>query len=128
MSPTLTSSPPGNKLSYHPYLVLAFYLKVLPDDLLHCIPKSTRHDWKQKNTHQLFGYDWYQQHQSSFTVLQQVFTNKKLLQINKALLRVIALTRFMKKYQTRIKEHIGNASGVILGNISKMKCCRYRLS
>ncbi|NII26638.1 hypothetical protein HB364_16230 [Pseudoflavitalea sp. X16] len=109
------------KYSYHPYFLLAFHLNILPDHLLLRIPKSTRHDWKQKNTQLLFGYDWYLQHQSSFTIMQQVFTNEKLLQINKALLRVIALTRFLKKYSTRIKEHIGNAGGVVLGNINKNK-------
>lgn len=109
------------KYSYHPYFLLAFHLNILPDHLLQRIPKSTRHDWKQKNTQLLFGYDWYLQHQSSFTIMQQVFTNEKLLQINKALLRVIALARFMKKYSTRIKEHIGNAGGVVLGNINKNK-------
>lgn len=108
------------KYSYHPYFLLAFHLNILPDHQLQRILKSTRHDWKQKNTKMMFGYEWYLQHQSSFTVLQQVFTNKKLLQINKALLRVIALSRFIKKYQVRIKDNIGHVSKVVLSNISRL--------
>lgn len=116
--------PPGTeriKLSYHPYLLLGFYLSILPGHLLSRIPRSTKYDWKQKNTEHLFGYDWYLQNQPSFTVLQEVFTNKKLLGINKALLRVIALSRFIKKYQVRIKDNIGSISNVVLSNISRLK-------
>lgn len=67
----------------------------------------------------MFGHEWYLQNQASFPVLQKVFTNKKLLRINKALLRVIAISRFIKKYQARIKDNIGNAGAVVLKNISK---------
>lgn len=79
------------KTSYHPYILLSFYLGILPLEMLERIPASTRHDWKQRNAANLFGYEWYMQNQSSFTVMQQVFNSKKLLTINRALLRIIAL-------------------------------------
>lgn len=107
------------KQAYHPYILLGYYLHILPDEVLQRIPSSTKHDWKQKNNQLLFGYDWFLQNQSSFTVLQQVFTNKKLLKINRALLRIIALGRFIKKYHTRIKDNIGNAGEAVLNNICK---------
>lgn len=111
---------PGIKSSYHPYLLLGFYLGILPADILDRIPSSTRHDWKHKNAATLYGYDWYLQNQSSFTVMQQVFNNKRLLKINTALIRIIALQRFMQQYQVRIKAKIGTANAVTLDNIAKI--------
>ncbi|WP_276482883.1 integrase catalytic domain-containing protein [Paraflavitalea pollutisoli] len=112
--------PVAKKQSYHPFVLLGFYLSILPTELLERIPSSTRHDWKQKNSSLLFGYDWYLQNQSSFTVMQQVYNNKKLLKINRALLRVIAISRFMKANHTRIKSKIGSANAVVLNNIGKV--------
>ncbi|WP_315814237.1 hypothetical protein [Paraflavitalea speifideaquila] len=108
------------KRSYHPYILLGFYLGILPDHLLQQIPCSTRHDWKQRHAAVLFGYEWYLQHQPSFTVMQQVFNNSRLLKINRALLRIIALSRFMDRYQVRIKDKIGSANAVVLDNIAKV--------
>ncbi|PZR06930.1 MAG: hypothetical protein DI539_24255 [Flavobacterium psychrophilum] len=120
MSLPVAPCPARVKQSYHPYILLGFYLNILPEGILSRIPPSTKHDWKNRNTELLFGYDWYLQNQSSFTILQQVFTNKKLLKANKALLRLIALKRFITQYQTRIKDRIGNTASVVVNNIRKV--------
>jgi hypothetical protein len=112
--------PVHRKFSYHPAILIAFYLHCLPPELLQHIPRSTRHDWNTKNVTALFGYDWYLQNQHLFSTLQQVAINKKLLKINKALLRAIALKRFITNYSNRIKKGLGNINSVALFNLSKI--------
>jgi len=108
------------KVSYHPYLLVAFYLRCLPIDIEERIPKSTRHDWSHKDMASLYGYEWYLQNQQLFQTLQQVSVSNRLLQINRALLRVIALKRFMGHHAHRIKDNVQGINGVILDNIRKI--------
>jgi putative transposase len=62
------------------------------------------------------------QHQHLFNTLQQVAVNRRLLQVNKALLRVIALSRFIKRYKQRIKGNISDIRPAVLNNIYKISC------
>src|SRR5260370_12123512 len=91
------------KTSYHPYLLAAFYLNCLPADLLQRIPRSTRHDWTRKDQIALYGYDWYNANRPLFDTLLEVTASKQLLRINRALLLIIALKRFLIFYHDRIK-------------------------
>jgi len=104
-----------SKTVYHPYLLIAFYLKCLPSEWIDRIPPSTRHDWRQKMQSDLCGYDWYKQQESMFTTLQQVAAHRRLPKVNRASLRVIALRNFMKSHGRRVKENIGGINEVLLG-------------
>lgn len=107
------------KTSYHPYLVVAFYLNCLPEELTQQIPRSTRHGWLHKEQSTLYGYDWYTQNQHTFDALKQIVTHKRLPQINKALLRILALQRFIKVHSHRIKEDIHSINQVVLNNLNR---------
>jgi hypothetical protein len=107
------------KRSYHPFITVAFYLNMLPDGILQQIPRSTAFEWKHKTVTQLFGYEYYCQNLHLFNTLQAVANNKKLLQVNKALLRIIAIRHFIKKYNNQLRLKLFNASATVLHNISK---------
>src|SRR5664279_5431886 len=79
------------KTSYHPYLLVAFYLNCLPKNILQIIPRSTKFDWNHRDIQDSFGYDWFLENKDLFHTLQMVAINKRLLKINKAFLRVIAI-------------------------------------
>ena len=100
-------------------MLAAFYLNFLPDDLVCAIPRSTIHDWKNRNTEELFGYRWCTQQQLLFQTLQQVALDKKLIKINLALLPVIAVQRFIKKYKSQVQNKLFNAARVVVSNIEK---------
>jgi putative transposase len=107
--------------SYHPFVVVAFHLHILPDKLLSQIPRSTRHEWQHKPVMELFGYDWYCQNQHLFQALQEVAASRRLLQINKALLRILAIQRFLQKHKSHIRHKIFNAAGTVVVNIRKTR-------
>lgn len=109
------------KQSYHPFVVVAFYLHILPEKLLLQIPRTTRHEWKHKTVNNLFGYDWYCENQQLFDTLKEVATSKRLFQVNRALLRIIAIQRFLQLYKSHISHRIFNAAGVALHNIHKTR-------
>jgi hypothetical protein len=94
------------KTSYHPATTVAFYLNCLPNELVQHIPRSTRFDWQHKDKSTYFGYEWFCQNQQLFQTLKQVSTNKKLLQINRALIRVVAIKRFITKYAVSIQSKL----------------------
>src|SRR6185312_5071760 len=89
------------KLTYHPYLIIAFHFRCLPDELRERIPRSTRFDWSRKELSEAFGFDWACQQKQLFDTLQQVASSRKLLRVNMALLRIIALRRFLHQYAAR---------------------------
>jgi hypothetical protein len=91
------------KTSYHPYLLVAFHLNCLPEDILAVIPRSTRFDWHHREIHNSFGYDWFKENEQQFKTLKLVAQNKRLLTFNKALLRVIALKRFIENNSDAIR-------------------------
>src|SRR5665213_2488493 len=91
------------KTSYHPYLLVAFYLNCLPKNILQIIPRSTRYDWNHRVIQDSFGYDWFFENKDLFHTLEMVAINKKLLKINKAFIRVIPIIRFMKENAAAIR-------------------------
>jgi len=108
------------KTSYHPYLLVAFYLNCLPENILQIIPRSTRFDWHHRDIGNSFGYEWFQENKIFFDTLQMVTRNRKLLKINKALLRVIAINRFIKKNVTGINAGRILLKTVVVSNIQKV--------
>ena len=108
------------KASYHPAITVAFFLNCLPNDLLQRIPRSTRFDWQQKEISTHFGYDWFCQNQQLFQTLRHVSANKRLLQINKALIRIIAIKRFITTYAGSVKQKLLPVTQTTLHNIAKV--------
>ncbi|MFT3945717.1 MAG: hypothetical protein QM763_01990 [Agriterribacter sp.] len=105
--------------SYHPFVMVAFYLQFLPEDILAVIPRSTRHEWQHKPVSELFGYDWYCRNLHLFHTLQEIAASSKLQKINLALLRIIALQRFMHKYKLLMRSKLSAVHTVVLNNIAK---------
>ena len=109
------------KQTYHPFVLVAFFLDILPAEVIAVIPRSTLYDWKHKQVNELVGYDWYCGQQHLFTTLQAVATSRQLLRINRALLRVIALQRFIKKYQQQLAAGLSGTVAVAVRGIQKMR-------
>ncbi|MBX3238932.1 MAG: hypothetical protein KIT80_09140 [Chitinophagaceae bacterium] len=110
---------PRAKKSYHPFVMVAFYLQFLPEEILAAIPRSTRHEWQHKPVTVLFGYDWYCQNRHLFQTLQEIAVSRKLQKINKALLRIIAIQRFVHKYKLLMQSRLSGVNEVVLSNIAK---------
>jgi len=115
---------PRTKLTYHPYLIIAFHLGCLPDELRERIPRSTRFDWSRKELNEAFGFEWACRQQQFFDTLQQIAGSQKLLRVNMALLRIIALRRFLHQYAARSSSK--EVQRVVLGTIKKV-CAVIRL-
>jgi len=109
--------PLKTKASYHPHLLIAFYLHCLPPEWLQRIPRSTRHEWSHKDQAALYGHEWALQNQQLFDTLREVSTSRRLLRINKALLRLIALKRFIDRHHARLKDNIPPVRDVVLNTI-----------
>ena len=109
-----------SKASYHPYLLVAFYLNCLPENILQIIPRSTRFDWQHRKIQDSFGYDWFIGNKDLFQTLQLIAINKKLLIINKVFLRIIALKRFMNVNSAGMK-----AGRVMLSDIRTVCCIKF---
>ena len=109
------------KQTYHPFVLVAFFLDILPAEVIAVIPRSTLYDWKHKQVNELVGYGWYCEQQPLFTTLQAVATNRQLLRINRALLSLIALQRFMKKYQSSLAAGLLGTVDVAVRGIQKMR-------
>jgi putative transposase len=108
------------KTSYHTAITVAFYLNCLPPELSQYIPRSTRFDWQHKDKSTYFGHEWFCQNQQLFQTLRQVSTNKRLLQINKTLIRVIAIKRFITIHAASIKNKLFSITQTVLFNITKV--------
>ena len=120
------------KTSYHSYILVAFYLDCLPKEILTVIPRSTRFDWDQRDIHNSFGYDWFKENEREFHTLKLVAQNRKLLSINKVLLRVIALKRFIENNvadvrvgQLSVKRVVSNSIQKIANHIGLKTSLRY---
>ena len=111
--------PNNTKTCYHPYLLVAFYLNCVPESILQIIPRSTKYDWDKREIKNSFGYDWFLDNKDLFHTLQLVAINKKLLKINKAFLRIIAIKRFMKINVAGIKADKILLKTVVIKNIQK---------
>ena len=112
--------PNSTKTCYRPYLLVAFYLNCLPENILQIIPRSTKYDWDKREIKNSFGYDWFLENKDLFHTLQLVAINKKLLKINKAFLRIIAIKRFMKMNAAGIKAGRKLLKTVVIKNIQKV--------
>ena len=108
------------KTCYHSYVLVAFHLNCLPDNLLQIIPRSTRFDWHYRDIENSFGHAWYQENKNLFNTLQLVAQNKKLLRINTALLRVIAIKAFIKKNVGGLNAGLASLKMVATSNIQKV--------
>lgn len=108
------------KTSYHPAITVAFYLKCLPQEIIRYIPASTQFDWKQKESASRFGYDWYRTNEHLFQTLQHISNNKRLLRINRALIRIIGIAVFIKKYSGCLQQGLVAVPQTIVGNIGKV--------
>ena len=109
------------KRSYHPSVLIAFYFHFLPEELSSVLPRSTRFDWMHKEQHLQFGYDWFVDNKERFATLQQVAASEQLLKINKALIKIIALIKFILANKQRLKDNIGSIPEVVLSHIEKLK-------
>jgi len=54
-----------------------------------------------------------------FTTLQQKAAHKRLLKVNRALLRIIALRNFVTTYNHRIKENVLGINAVVVSNLKR---------
>lgn len=86
-----------HKRQYHPYIPLAFHLRILPEKLTQQLPRSTKHYWRKKDLQQLTGYELAIEQQSTLNTLSVIASNKHLLTINKVLIKIIALSRYISK-------------------------------
>ena len=109
-----------SKTSYHPYLLVAFYLNCLPENILQIIPRSTRFDCHHRKIQDSFGYDWFIGNKNLFQTLQLIAINKRLLIINKAFLRIIAIKRFMNSNTAGLKAGRVLLKSVLVNNIQKV--------
>jgi hypothetical protein len=106
--------------SYHPFVLIAFHLNCLPNNLIQAIPRSTRFDWIHSDIQDSFGFGWYHENKNLFLTLELITQNKKLLKINRALLRVIALKAFIKKNSAVITTGLSSIKMAAAGNILKV--------
>jgi hypothetical protein len=108
------------KTTYHPAIIVAFYLNCLPDDIAATIPRSTKSDWMKKKESSLFGYNWYCNNQELFTVMKKLAENQSLLKINKTLIRIITLIRFIKNNSVLLANRFCSAQKIVLHRIERM--------
>jgi hypothetical protein len=88
--------------------------------LLLAIPRSTRFDWTHKDIQGSFGYGWYQENKNLFLTLQLITLSEKLLKINRAILRVIAIKAFFKKNSVGLDAGLKTARLTAANNILKV--------
>jgi putative transposase len=108
------------KNSYHPHVLVAYYLNCLPEHILNVIPRSTRYDWQHREIQHSFGYDWSKENEAMFDTLTMVAQNKKLLLLNKCLLRIIAIKRFIEVNTKKIAGKSATWKNVVVGSIKKI--------
>lgn len=109
-----------SKRSYHPFILIAYYLNFLPIELLQSIPNSTRYDWKHKDLNALFGTQYFNDNKELFKTLEAVAQHQKLQKTIRVLLQVIAFTRFIKTYHERLKVNLQNIQQVAVWHIKKI--------
>lgn len=106
------------KRQYHPYIPLAFHLCILPEQALQQVPRSTRHYWRKKDIQQLTGYEYVIGQQDVLSTLSLIASNKHLLAVNRALLKIIAISRYISK----------NIQGIKLVRIPIINCLMKQVS
>jgi len=115
----MTSSS-AKKRAYHPFIWVGFYLQILPREVLQNIPRSTRHYHENIEQENLFGYRQYMENRQLIATLKEVANSKQLLAINKTLLKLFALKRFMTTYRHALKDKAGGVIAAVVANIEKV--------
>ena len=110
---------PRTKTIYHPNFIAGYYLKILLANLLKQIPRSTQHNWNVKQQLDMFGSDWGSNNRERLETLSVINNNQKLLAINKSLVKIIAIKKYIARYANRIKDGIGQADKIVLKHIKK---------
>jgi len=111
--------PHRSRNQYHPVVPLAFGLALLLPEVYRQVPRSTRHDWRIRQAKQLFG-------QELAGVFPALTTNHWLLRVNKTLIRILAIRKFIK--------HMQRLSGLSVSPAcnhykpGKTRCKKYRVS
>ena len=108
------------KIIYHPALILAYYLQCLPEEIREKIPRSTKFDWSKKQESTLFGYEWFCSNRELFDTIEKISVNKNLLKLNKALIKAIALSRFIVKYKGALNAGLASIKKITLIQIQKL--------
>jgi transposase InsO family protein len=108
------------KITYHPAVIVAFYLKCLPADIEEKIPRSTKFDWRKKHESTLFGYEWFCSNRELFETIEKITLNKDLLKFNKALIKAIALSRFIIKYKGALYAGLASIRKTVLNRILEL--------
>ncbi len=110
----------ASKRSYHPFILIAYYLNSLPQDIIQGIPYSTQYEWKHKDPECLYGTQYFRNNKKLFRTLESVAQNRKLQTTVQLLLKIIALKKFISNYQHRLKINYVQIRRVALANIQKL--------
>ena len=119
-----------HKRQYHPFIPFAFHLRILPEKATQQVPRSTRHYWSKKDLQQLAGYEFAIQQQDVLHTLAVIASNKHLITVNKALIKIIAISRYINKNAQSIRSgrtHIVNCFINQVNRISKVMGLRKTL-
>ncbi|MFZ6025671.1 MAG: hypothetical protein ACOYVG_14570 [Bacteroidota bacterium] len=109
-----------NKRSYHPYILLAFHLQLLPPQVFLQLPRSTKQYSKSKNQADLFGFELCSQQEDIIHTLSLVTRNKQLLTFNKALLHILAIKKYVQTYLFAIRQKRPSIIQTLVHNIQKV--------
>lgn len=119
-----------HKRQYHPYIPFAFHLRILPEKAAQQLPRSTRHYWRKKDLQKLAGYEFAIQQQDILNTVAVIASNKHLIAVNKALIKMIAISRYISKNAQGIRSgrtHIVNCFINQVNHISKVMGLRKTL-
>lgn len=78
------------KKTYHSDIFVQFKLGILDTKVLKQIPRSTLHNWKSKDVHQLFGLDSVHDFDENKEFLATFMKNRNLLQIVKSMYSIFS--------------------------------------
>jgi putative transposase len=109
------------KQSYHPAIILCYYLKLLPNELLIQIPTSTLYDWSTKEHGYSFGEEWYEHNKSLFNTITQALKIQQLLKKNQLLIKLLALNRFIASNKSAIRFCENKVSAFLVKKIECLK-------
>jgi putative transposase len=102
------------KKSYHPLYVSSYHLGYLTNTEIQKIPSSTKYEWNKKDQTKQFGCEWVTQNKNNFETLQQILPYQKLLQINRAFLKIIAVSKAIHNTSSKLNKQN------IIDNIKKI--------
>ena len=68
----------------------------------------------------MFGAGWGEKNTEKFKILELINSNQSLLKINSALIKIIAIKKYIAKYDRRLKDCVGKADKIVLTHIKKV--------